>query len=440
MTENPVLEEVSVPTLDEPEPVSDPENRAGDSPADELRFDETIRSLDKIDEGPQDGLYPGEDLSLPEAGDLNRRKTYQEALVTHRESLFEYLLWQIGCLDLTAEELEIAEEIVGNLNRDGYLTASLEEIARVSRSSTERVEKILKEIQGLDPAGIAAQGLQQSLLLQLARKYPDAELAKHIVKEHLPLLVKKQWDLIAKRLKARSEETEEAARIISSLDPRPGRSFYGDDPVAVKPDASVTFDDEGDKLEIEIHDEELPELRVSPYYRRMLKDPKLDPAAKQFVKEKLQAAIDFLRALGLRRSTLRAITEEIVKAQAGFFEAGFSQLKPLRLKDIAEAVGIHESTVSRALQGKYISTPQGTIPYKSFFSSKVDRVEGGEESQKSMMEKIRALIHAEDPHRPLSDQALTRALQQEGIVIARRTVAKYRELLKILPSHLRGQK
>ncbi len=440
LEENPALEEVPSDAPGETDadtPSETPTKETAD--VDELRFDQTLRSLDKIDESLNDGFYSGDDLSLPEIDEAGRQRNYQESLITRRESLADYLLWQLGFLDLVPKDREVAEEILGNLTEDGYLGVPLEEIANRSAVSSADAEKVLREVQTLDPPGIAARNLQETLLIQLERTHPDAQGARRIVQDLLPLLIKKQWDLIAKRLKATPEEIQKAAQVIAHLDPKPGRTFYGEAPIAVKPDASVSYDDsnEGGKLRVEIHDEEIPEIRVSPYYRRMLRNPKLDPNTRKFLKEKLQAALDFVRALGQRRSTLREITEEIVAAQTEFFERGFSQLKPLRLKDIAGRLGIHESTVSRALQGKYVTTPQGTIPYKSFFSSRLERIEGGVESQKSAMEKIREMIQSEDPRHPLSDDAITRRLQQEGLKIARRTVAKYRELLKILPSHLR---
>ncbi len=442
MAENPVLEEAPKEILEEPTPSRTTEDAAEVAKdTDELRFDETLRSLNQLDENFRSGVYDSEDLSLPEIREAGRHKDYRESLITQKETLFDYLLWQIGFLELSEGERKIAEEIVGNLSDDGYLTLSLEEIAQVCGSSIEEAEKVLRLVQSLDPAGVAARNLQEGLLLQLERKGPEADLAEQIIKNHLPLLEKKQWSQIAKQLTVSSEEVQQAAKIIAHLDPHPGRTFFDDEATAITPDATISrSDQDNSKLQIEIHDEELPEIRISPYYRRLLKNGKLDAASRRFLKEKIQSAIDFVKALNQRKSTLRRITEEIMAAQPGFFEKGFSELKPLRLKDISQNLNIHESTVSRALQGKYISTPQGTLPYKSFFSSKLETMEGGAESQKSMMEKIRALIRSENSQHPLSDQEITDILQKEGIKIARRTVAKYRELLKILPSHLRAQK
>ena len=186
---------------------------------------------------------------------------------------------------------------------------------------------VLQKIQSLDPPGIAARNLQETLMLQLERKGPEASLARKIVQEHFPLLEKKQWDLIARHLHANLEAIRHAARLIARLDPKPGRTFYAEEPVAITPDANVYFDEETGKLRVEIHDEELPEIRINPYYRKLLKDQKLDPQSRRFLREKIQSALDFLKALSQRRSTLRGITEEIVQAQSEFFEKGFSHLE-----------------------------------------------------------------------------------------------------------------
>ena len=443
LAENPALEEIPEETSEETlsSPALQEIKPKDERNAEELRFDETLRSLDQLDESSGNGFYPQDDFSTPETEDQNKKKNYQETLITKKESLFDYLSWQINFLELSEMERRIAEEIIGNLTDDGYLGASLEEISQTSQASLAEVEKVLSMIQTLDPPGIAARNLQETLLLQLERKGEEAGWAKKIVREEFALLEKKHWDPIARHLKAGPEEIRKAAQLISRLDPKPGRTFYGEDPVAVTPDASIFYDDsEEEKLVLEMHEEGLPRLRISPYYRQLLKTPNLDPQSRKFLKEKIQAALDFSRALMQRCSTLQGITEEILRAQPEFFEKGFSHLKPLRLKDIAERVGIHESTVSRAIHGKYLSTPFGTLPYKSFFSSKLERTEGEAESQKSMMEMIRNLIQSEDPKKPLSDQAMTKKLQEEGIHIARRTVAKYRELLKILPTHLRRKR
>lgn len=455
MTENPVLQDkkedeiADVPESERdstdmasaPEPVSDSK---------EIRVGEVYDHLEDLEDTYQPSF--GKDFSKQDTSEMEERRNYQESLLTKPAHLSDYLAWQVQLLSLDARQKKIAEEIIGNIDEDGYLRASAEEIATAAGCTQAEAEGVIQIVQDLDPPGIAARNLQEALVIQLEKKMRELEnlneavpaslkLAAVVARDYLPLLEKRDLAGIIKKTSASPEEVKKAMLEIGRLQPRPGRAFQAEDTQTVTPDAVITFsDDEEGKLKIEIPDEQIPELRISPYYRRLLRSKDTDEKTRAFLKEKLQAAMNFLKALSLRKSTIRGITEEIVAAQPEFFEKGFSHLKPLRLKDIADALKIHESTVSRAIHGKYLATPQGMIPYKSFFSVKLNTTDGSSESQKSIMEKIRGLIGKEDPANPLSDQDLVKVLTQEGLVIARRTVAKYRELLKILPSHLRRKK
>ncbi len=442
LADNPLLEEVSQEQpQDESLPLPEQDKQPDKQDSTELNVgSESFDKLDRADEQFWES-YNDLDVAKPDISELKKRKNYEESIITRPEALSDFLLWQAGFLNFTEEENRIAEEIIGNINEDGYLKATVDEIASACQSDPQTVERVLTQIQELDPPGIGARNLQEALLIQLKKKGPEASLAAEMVQHHLPLLEKRAWHDLARILSVNDLQVKQAADLIMHLEPKPGRTFYSEEPIAVTPDATVSLtDDENEKYKIEIHDESIPVLRISPYYRRLLRDKQADGKTKAFIREKMQAGINFLRALTLRKSTLREITEEVVRVQSRFFEKGFSELLPLRLKDIAHHLGIHESTVSRALQGKYISTPQGTIPYKSFFSNKLETTYGEAESQKSILEKLRNLIAKEDPQNPLSDQEIMKILKQEGLVIARRTVAKYRELLKILPSHLRRRK
>ncbi len=442
LVENPLLEEkVSEPVPDDPAALEDsvPEERKSDTA--ELEMGDSFEHLSELDENFQESFeYP--DMARPNVADTQKRRNFQETTITKRDNLAEYLLWQIGFLDLAPEESRIVQDIVGNVDEDGYLKASLDEIAAAGLHDTALVKETLQKIQGLDPPGVAAANLQETLLLQLSRKNDaDRGLASEMVRSHLDLVKKRDWLHLAKLMNEDLEKVKRAAELITNLEPRPGRIFYADETIAVSPDVLVSFSEEEDgKLHIEIPEETLPSLRINPYYRRLIKGRLTDEQTKIFLRERLTAAMNFIKALSLRKSTLREITEEIVKAQPEFFEKGFSHLRPLRLKDISSKLGIHESTVSRALQNKYIATPQGTIPFKSFFSTKLESLGEEDESQKSVMEKMRKMVAEENVRHPLSDQAIEKCLRGDGIQIARRTIAKYRELLKILPSHLRRKK
>ena len=434
LEENPLLEEVPR--------TNTPEDLEGAAPVPAKPIDD-----DEVSETLPDDWAPKEPLSFTNApSDLSRRNPedsrkladFQETLITKRESLFDYLEWQVHFLELDKTEKKIAAEILGNIDPDGYLKATLEELVAGSKADPQKVEEVLRKIQHLDPPGVGARDLREALLIQLERKGPEAALAREMVRDHLELIAKRDWRTLSKIFSASEPEIMRSVDLISRLDPKPGRSFYAEEAIAITPDATVSIKDgTDDGLEIEVHNDFIPQLRINAEYRRMTRDKALDGKTKEFIKKRLSSGIDFLKAIELRGSTLRAITDEIVRAQPLFFKRGVTHLRPLRLKDIAERLNLHESTVSRAIHGKYLKTPQGTIPYKSFFSQKLETEDGEGESQKSILERIRALVEKEDPKKPLSDQAIVKKLAEEGVLIARRTVAKYREILKILPTHLR---
>ncbi len=437
LEENPMLEEV--PRMNGPEDL-DGTTPVTNKKSDEEEASETLPD-DWASKEPLSFANTPPDLSRHNPEESRKIADFQETLITRPESLFDYLEWQVHFLELDKTEKKIAAEILGNIDPDGYLKASIEEIATGSKSDPAKVEEMLQKIQHLDPPGVGARDLREALLIQLERKGPEAALAREIVRDHLELIAKRDWKTLGKIFSSSEPEIKKAVDLISRLDPKPGRSFYAEEAIAVTPDATVSIKEgTDDGLEIEIHNDFIPELRINAEYRRMMREKGLDGKTKEFIKTRLASGMDFLKAIELRGSTLRAITDEIVRAQPLFFTRGFSHLRPLRLKDIAERLNLHESTISRAIHGKYLKTPQGTIPYKSFFSQKLETENGEGESQKSIMERIRALVGKEDPKKPLSDQVIVKKLEEEGILIARRTVAKYREMLKILPTHLRRRK
>jgi len=441
LAENPVLEEISLSGPDEVSlsDISKDEAPAAE-PLRELDFQNKLAALDRIDEEFKETPYSGYDASEDDEDSLKKRN-YQESIIQKATTLTDYLMWQLHFLDLNEEDTRIAEEIVGNIDEDGYLKVTVEEISKSLGQPAPSIEKVLALIQTLDPPGVGARDLREALLIQISKSEKISSLARKIVEEHFNLLEKKHLQDIARKLGVSEDSVKIAFHEIARLEPKPGRIFYSNEPITVVPDASV-FPDEDNPghYKIEIHQESVPRLKVSPSYRAMLKDKKVDAQTRAFLKSKIDSAMWLIQAVAQRKSTLRSITEEIVKAQYEFFDKGFSQLKPLRLKDISERIGIHESTVSRAIAGKYLETPQGTIPYRSFFSNKMETDDGSLESQKSVAERIRQLITDEDKKKPLSDEKLVKILSSEGIKIARRTVAKYRDLLKILPTHLRKER
>lgn len=434
LTQNPVLEEVESSTSEEaPESESSSESeRQNDD-----RVQDMLDAIRGSKETLADDFTP--DLSQNDPEDIQQKKNYQESLLTKSPTLADYLQWQLAFLDLSDEEKEIAREIIGNIDDDGRLTATLEELAQATRATPERVLKVLEAIQTLDPPGIGARNLQESLLIQLKKKSGDtAALAREIIGKYFSLFERKHLDGLARALNTTSEKINAAYHLIAQLEPKPGLIFNQEEPSVVIPEATVTFQpDEEGIFGVEFHHERIPELKISSLYRQLARDKKTDAKTRQFLREKIQAGLDLIRALSQRKSTLRQITEELLNVQQDFFLKGFAHMKPLRLKDVAQKVRVHESTVSRAISGKYIATPQGTIPYKSFFSTKLQNEDGTSESQTSAVERLKHLIASEDRRKPLSDAKLMKLLEENGVKIARRTVAKYREMLKILPAHLR---
>ncbi|MBI4368470.1 MAG: RNA polymerase factor sigma-54 [Candidatus Omnitrophica bacterium] len=426
LEQNPVLEEIK------------PEGETEDASADaETEAESEPEGIDDYEPGGNE-----DDLSRQfvqeDSKEKQRKRDYQESILTKPPTLAEYLDWQLGLIDLSEDERQAANDIIGNINDDGMLAASIEEIAEETNLPQETVELVLKKIQSLDPPGVGGRHLGEALLIQLKKQNQNTKLAEAIVQNHLPLLERKQFDQLARTLSVPLQKVKEVYQQISRLEPKPGRIFYQEKPNFVIPDATVSLaTDQENELVLELNDRFVPTLRINPMYREMLKKKDLDPKTKVFLREKVQSGFDLIRAISQRKSTIRQITEELLKAQPDFFTKGFAYLKPLRLKDIAAKIGVHESTVSRAIQGKYMDTPQGTIPYKSFFSSKLERGDGSVESQKSATERLKALIAAEDPRKPLSDAKLVKLLEQDGVQVARRTVAKYRDILKILPAYLR---
>ncbi len=339
-------------------------------------------------------------------------------------------------------DTEIGELIIGNLDEDGYLTVTLEEIREtLPAADPERVENILRFIQTLEPAGIAARDLKECLILQSAAKYPeDLPLLEKIITRHLEALGKKRYQQIARDLKITESQARAAAEMIATLDPRPARNLRPlQTNLYVRPD--VLIEKHGDdRYSIHLNNGPLPRLRISQTYLRILKENNLKEDEKNFIREKMKNAINFMRSIEQRGQTLRNITRVILDKQKMFFTDGGNTLAPLSLRDVAQEIGRNESTVSRAISNKYVDTPKGLFPLKYFFAQglEADPANGnGTVSSRTIKEEIEDLVVAEDPCSPLSDQQIQQHFAEKGVKIARRTIAKYRQALDILPSHLR---
>jgi len=367
--------------------------------------------------------------------DEEKRNTLENTLV-RAQSLHDYLIWQLRMTGITPVEESVTALILGNMDKDGYLQAEIEDIAFQSGQDFDVVEGALKRIQDLDPPGVGARDLRECLLLQIRHQGKDESVAAAIVRDHLSLLESKRYDKIAKELAAPPEEVGTAAAFIATLEPKPGRNFGEGDIRYITPDVFVQKI--GDELVVVLNDEGLPRLRVSNFYRQVLSESGTGDA-KRYIQEKMRAAAWLIKSIQQRQRTLYLVTQSIVRFQRDFFDKGVAHLKPLVLKDVATDIGMHESTVSRATANKYVHTPQGTYELKYFFTSSLQGADGEEVSAESVKDRIREIIATEDPRHPYSDQHIAKMLSTEHVGIARRTVAKYRGIMGVLPSSKRRQ-
>ncbi|HEY5793040.1 MAG TPA: RNA polymerase factor sigma-54, partial [Chthoniobacterales bacterium] len=366
-----------------------------------------------------------------------RRQFFFDSL-TRPLSLREALSEQLALIDLLPMERALSTAILGNVDESGYLAARSEEIAAQQRVTPLQVEEVLEKLQErLEPAGIAARDLRECLLLQLRRAGREQTLDYRIVEGHLEQLARRKFQEIARELKVTAANVQQTLENISRLDPRPGHQF------SAEPDQIIVADvfvrpSEGGGYEVFLNQQELPHLRISNTYKDMLGMPGADNREiREYIREKLRGGRFFLRSLEQRNQTILSIAKEIVQRQREFFDHGSSHLTPMTMGQVAEAVGVHETTVSRAVSGKYMESPQGLFELKYFFTAGYRTAEGQAVSNESVRQTIADLVAGENSCRPLSDQDMVDILEERGIPVARRTIAKYRDQLGILPSHLR---
>jgi len=362
-----------------------------------------------------------------------------ENTISRTPSLWDHLNWQASLTFFGEADLEIAQFIIGNINEDGYLTSPVEEIARLSQTAPEKVEAVRAKIKTFDPVGCASLDLREALVAQMDHLEIRDEMARKIVNQYMPLLEKSDYAQLAKALGASLGEIRERIDIIRALDPTPGRKLSGEKTSYVVPDIIVSK--EGDEWTVVLNDEGLPRLRISPYYRQLLaKATGGDAEAYRFLKDRLKKALWFMRSLDQRNQTIYKVARFIVDRQKEFFEKGIDFIRPLTLMEIAQDIGVHESTVGRVVANKFMMTPRGVFPLKYFFHKSLQGNYGEDVSSLKVKDKIRKLVEAEDKDHPLSDIEIGELLAREDLRIARRTVAKYRNQLGIEPSHIRKRK
>jgi RNA polymerase sigma-54 factor len=362
-----------------------------------------------------------------------------ENIVSKSPSLWDHLDWQANLTFFEDKEKEIAQYIIGNIDEDGYLVVTVEEIARETECSFEKIEEVRAQIRKFDPVGVGSLSLKEALLTQMDYLQIKDEITRNIIDRYLPLLEKSDYTQLAKELAIPLPEIKYHVDVIKHLDPAPGQKYSQEKTFYVIPDIVVNKED--DELKITLNDEGMPRLRVNSYYKRLLaKAAKENPEAHKYLKDKMKKAFWFLRSLDQRNKTIYKVAKFIVEKQKGFIERGIEYLKPLTLLELAQDIGVHESTAGRVVANKYIMTPRGVFPLKYFFHKSIAGDYGEEISSLRIKERIKRLVESEDKEQPLSDTEIGETLAKENFRIARRTVAKYRGQLKIPPSHIRKRK
>jgi len=429
LSENPLLEEGLDPK-EEREEAAIAEEESSDSfeAAPEQEIKGETEGMGDIDwQTYLEGYSLASSDSRDSYEDLEERPSY-ESLLTKQNSLYDHLMWQLGLSSFRPEERGVATEIIGNLDEWGYLKSSIEELVEITGMEPEFVEAVLYKVQEFDPAGVACRDLQECLILQLERVDLDESLAAQILNDCLPELESRKYPVIAKMLKVSLDEVLAAAKLISDLDPRPGRAYNEEDIHYIVPDIFVHK--VGDEYVVTQNDEGLPNLRINSFYRNALSDSStVDKKAGEYIQDKMRSAVWLIKSIHQRQRTIYKVTKSIVKFQREFFDHGIEYLKPLVLRDVAEDIEMHESTVSRVTTNKYVQTPQGLFELKFFFNSGINTADGDAVASESVKSRIKEIIAAEDPKKPYSDQKIVALLKEQDINIARRTVTKYREML-----------
>ena len=432
MVENPMLEEVATEEL---QPVEATQEKQEEQKAAEKEKGDTWDDQDYeyfFGDYLDDGYRPKTPTEVKELPPI-------ENTLSTSASLSDHLLWQLSMQTDDPLLREIGEAIIGNLDDDGYLVATVEELAAMGPWPTEQVELALTLVQGFDPVGVAARDLQECLWLQLKFLGLEGTPTEKIVTEHLRLLQNHQVPEIARRLGMTIEDLKEHIEIIRNLDPKPGSRYNPQQSQYVIPDVYVVKVE--DQYVAMLNEEGLPQLRISPTYRRLL--DKNAPGTEEnnetrnYVKDKFRSALWLIKSVDQRQKTIQKVANSIINFQREFLDNGIEYLRPLVLRDVANDIGMHESTVSRVVNNKYMHTPQGVFEMKYFFHSGISSSYGDSVSSVTIKQRIRKIIENEDPRKPLSDSKIVSILQKEGLMLARRTIAKYREELKIPTSNQR---
>jgi RNA polymerase sigma-54 factor len=412
------------------------EDTEGDAPEEEELAQETSEeSSQDLDIDWEVYLQDsGGDMSFPV--DRDQEMPSLEATLRNETSLTEYLLWQLSLAVRTELDKSIGTYLIGNIDEDGYLQCQIDEVAAVLEVGNEPVEEVLRMLQSFDPAGVGARDLQECLLIQLHHLGMDDSLAGKIVREHLALIDERYFRKIAKDLDVSLQEVIAAVKLIRELDPKPGSRYNAHRVEYIVPDVVVLK--MGNDYQVILNDDGTPKLRINALYQKILRrGDGMQGETKEYLEDKFRSAVWLMKSIEQRRQTLLKVAKSLCKFQREFLDKGMPYLKPLVLKDVAEDIGMHESTVSRVTTNKYIHTPQGVFELKFFFHSGLDSFGGEAMSSISVKDIIKKAVTTEEARNPLTDQQLVKLLEDKGIKIARRTVAKYRQELRIPPASRR---
>ena len=457
LQQNPVLEEIAETDLEESR---EKKSDDGDDvpapdlaePPDDVKFDTPDTSTDKETLNPADDFqaefdklvqldnewrdnFSAANSPIRATAEDEERRQFMFDSLTAETSLAQHLIGQVRETDLDEKEQAVAELIIGNIDDYGYLNITLEEIAAQTGLDMEAATDVLDVIQGFEPAGVGCRDLRECLMLQLERAKLDRSLEFQIIRDHMEALGKRRIPEIARGTGRSLDDVQEALARIARLEPRPGRAYLTAMEQYVAPEVFVVKN--GDDYTVTTNDEQIPHLRNSNVYKDLMAGGGNDAEVKNYIREKIRAGKFLIKSLHQRQTTIANIGREIVKRQREFMDKGVAHLKPMTMAQVAEVVGVHETTVSRAVSGKYIETPQGVFEMKFFFTAGLQTSSGSDVSNTSVKDMIAEIFKNENTSRPLSDQEVVKMLTDKGISIARRTVAKYRDELGILPSNLR---
>lgn len=400
---------------------------------------EAANPFDEFDVGSFFNQYldTGGDGGRSQEQEVSERPSFEKFL-SSPSGLTEHLTWQLSMTISSDAVKEIAENIIGNLDENGYLTASMEELLQDGEHSQDDFEDALAVVQDFDPIGVGARDLRECLLLQLKAFDPQNVLAHQIVSEHLRLVQANQLKEAARALNRPLDVVKRALETIKKLDPRPGLRYNKTEPQLVEPE--VYFRKADGVWQVFLNEDDMPQLRLSPVYRRLLARDAADRDVRNYVKERFTAAIQLMKNIEQRKHTILRVCQSIIARQGEFLDHGQDALKPMMIKEVAEEVGVHPSTVSRAVANKYAHTPQGVMELRSFFSEAVNGPEGGGMSLLTLKRLVKKMIEEEDGSKPLTDEQIAHKLEGAGIHVTRRTVAKYREDMRIPSTHQRRVK